>query len=46
MLVVGIERDGDALTPKGETVIRTGDVISLFSKSSLEKAALDVFGTQ
>lgn len=46
MLVVGIERDGDILTPKGETVIRAGDVISLFSKSPLEKDSLDVFGTQ
>jgi DNA-binding Lrp family transcriptional regulator len=46
MLVVGIERDGDILTPKGETVIQTGDVVSLFSKSGLEKAALEVFGTQ
>jgi len=46
MLVVGIERDGDVLTPKGETVIQTGDVISLFSKSGLEKGALEVFGTQ
>lgn len=46
MLVVGIERDGDVLTPKGETLIQTGDVVSLFSKSSLEKDALDVFGSQ
>ncbi|CQH64535.1 Lrp/AsnC family transcription regulator / TrkA domain protein (plasmid) [Halobacterium hubeiense] len=46
MLVVGIERDGDILTPKGETKIETGDVISLFSKSGLEKEALEVFGTQ
>lgn len=46
MLVVGIEREGDVLTPKGETVIQPGDVISLFSKSGLEKDALEVFGTQ
>jgi DNA-binding Lrp family transcriptional regulator len=46
MLVVGIEREGNVLTPKGETVIHPGDVISLFSKSGLEKDALDVFGTQ
>lgn len=32
MLIVGIERDGDILTPKGETVIEIGDVVSLFSK--------------
>ncbi len=46
MLVVGIEREGDVLTPRGETIIRPGDVISLFSKSGLEKDALDVFGTK
>jgi DNA-binding Lrp family transcriptional regulator len=44
MLVVGIERDGDVLTPKGQTVIQPGDVISLFSKSELERDALEVFG--
>lgn len=46
MLVVGIERGGDVLTPKGETVIQTGDVVSLFSKTPLHKDSLDVFGTQ
>jgi DNA-binding Lrp family transcriptional regulator len=46
MLVVGIERDGDVLTPRGETVIRTGDVVSLFSKGPLAKSSLEVFGTQ
>ncbi|WP_123533676.1 Lrp/AsnC family transcriptional regulator [Halosimplex salinum] len=46
MLVVGVERDGDVLTPKGETDIQTGDVVSLFSKTQLEKEALEVFGTQ
>lgn len=45
MLVMGIERDGEILTPKGETVIQTGDVVSLFSKRGLEKDALEVFGT-
>lgn len=46
MLVVGIERDGDVLTPKGDTVIQPGDVVSLFSKTPLEKSALEVFGTR
>jgi DNA-binding Lrp family transcriptional regulator len=44
VLVVGIERDGDVLTPRGETVIRPGDVVSLFSKSPLGTDALEVFG--
>jgi DNA-binding Lrp family transcriptional regulator len=46
MLVVGIERGGDVLTPKGETVIQTGDVVSLFSKSPLKKDSLEAFGTE
>lgn len=45
MLVVSVERDGDVLTPKGETTIQTGDVISLFSKTGLEGDALEAFGT-
>ncbi|ERG90233.1 MAG: transcriptional regulator [Haloquadratum walsbyi J07HQW1] len=45
MLVVGIERGGDTLTPKGETLIQTGDVVSLFSKQELGKEALDICGT-
>jgi len=44
MLVVGIERKGSVLTPKGETTVQTGDIVSLFSKAPLEKDALDVFG--
>jgi Trk K+ transport system NAD-binding subunit len=43
VLVVGIERDGTVLTPKGKTVIQPGDVVSLFSKSSLNKDSLEVF---
>lgn len=46
VLVVGIERGGDVLTPKGETVIQPGDVVSLFSKSPIEKDSLEVFGTK
>lgn len=46
MLVVGIERDGDVLTPRGETSIQPGDVVSLFSKSGLKQDALDIFGAQ
>jgi len=40
VLVVGIERDGNTLTPKGNTVIKSGDVISLFSKFPLTKDSL------
>jgi Trk K+ transport system NAD-binding subunit len=43
VLVVGIERDGDVLTPKGKTVIQPGDVVSLFSRSPLKKDSLEGF---
>lgn len=46
MLIVGIEREGDILTPKGETTIQTGDVVSLFSKTPIQKDSLEVFGAQ
>ena len=45
MLVVGIERNGEVLTPKGSTVIQPGDVIALFSKTPLKKDSLEEFGT-
>ncbi|WP_235271266.1 TrkA C-terminal domain-containing protein [Halorubrum saccharovorum] len=45
MLVVGIERDGEILTPKGSTQIQPGDILSLFSKEPLSKSSLDGFGT-
>jgi Trk K+ transport system NAD-binding subunit len=45
MLVVGIERNGEVLTPKGKTVIQPGDVIALFSKTPLKKDSLEKFGT-
>jgi Trk K+ transport system NAD-binding subunit len=46
MLVVGVERDDDELTPNGETTIQTGDVTSQFSGTGVEKDALELFGTQ
>lgn len=44
VLVVSIEREGEAITPKGDTVIQPGDVVSLFSKDPLEKRSLEAFG--
>ncbi len=46
LLVVGIERNGEVLTPKGETTIQTGDVISLFSQRELRTDDLHVFGAE
>ncbi|KDS92313.1 AsnC family transcriptional regulator [Halorubrum saccharovorum] len=44
--VVGIERDGDVLTPKGDTAFQTGDVVSLLSTAPFKKDSLKAFGTQ
>jgi DNA-binding Lrp family transcriptional regulator len=44
ILVVGIEREGEVLTPKGGTAIEPGDVITLFSRETLDKETLAVFG--
>jgi DNA-binding Lrp family transcriptional regulator len=44
MLIIGIERDGEVLTPQGKTVIQTGDVVTLLSKSPLKKGSLKHFG--
>lgn len=42
-LVIGIERDGEVLTPRGETEFLPGDVVSLFSRGPLECDVLEVF---
>jgi hypothetical protein len=45
MLVVGVERDGDVLTPRGGTVVQQGGVVSLFSETGPERTSLGAFGT-
>jgi DNA-binding Lrp family transcriptional regulator len=44
MLVVGIERDGVAVTPRGDTEFRAGDVVTLFSRNTIRKETLAAFG--
>ncbi|MFT4889960.1 MAG: DNA-binding Lrp family transcriptional regulator [Halobacteriales archaeon] len=44
MLVVGIERDGTAVTPRGDTEFRAGDVVTLFSRDTIRKETLAAFG--
>lgn len=44
MLVVGIERDGTVLTPKGDTELRVGDVITLFGREAIQRETLEAFG--
>jgi len=45
MLVVGIERDGTAVTPKGDTEFQAGDVVTLFSRNTIQKETLAAFGS-
>lgn len=44
MLVVGIEREGEVLTPKGDTEVEPGDVVTLFSRRAIEVDSLEAFG--
>ncbi|OSP05069.1 AsnC family transcriptional regulator [Halorubrum ezzemoulense] len=44
--VVGVERDGEVLTPKGETRFQAGDVVSLLSPAPFETGSLEAFGSQ
>lgn len=44
--VVGVERDGEVLTPKGETTFQAGDVVSLLSPAPFETGSLKAFGSQ
>ncbi|MFB6183678.1 MAG: TrkA C-terminal domain-containing protein [Haloarculaceae archaeon] len=43
VLVVGIERDDEALTPKGDTRIQAGDIVTLFSRENATKEAIEPF---
>lgn len=42
-LVVGIERDDEVLTPKGDTEILPGDIVTLFLPEEASAAVLDAF---
>ncbi|APE94811.1 Lrp/AsnC family transcriptional regulator [Halodesulfurarchaeum formicicum] len=43
VLIVRINRDGESLTPTGETRIETGDFVTLHSRSGLSEATLKAF---
>lgn len=43
VLVVGIERGDTVLTPKGNTVVQAGDVITVFSRGSLPTETVQAF---
>ena len=44
ILVVAIERDDEVLTPRGETQIRAGDLVTVFSEFGATPDVTDVFG--
>jgi len=46
MLVVAVERDGegDPLTPRGETVVQAGDLLTVYSARGATPEVTDVFG--
>ncbi|MDJ1431282.1 Lrp/AsnC family transcriptional regulator [Halostagnicola sp. A-GB9-2] len=43
LLVVAIERDGTVLTPRGETTIRSDDVVTVLSRDGIDDRTLDSF---
>ena len=45
LLVVALERDGRIVTPRGETTIRSDDVVTLFSKEELSSEMVQRFTT-
>ncbi len=44
VLVIAVERDDQVLTPKGDTTIRAGDLVSLFSRGGISDETLELFG--
>jgi Lrp/AsnC family leucine-responsive transcriptional regulator len=44
VLVVGIERGDDIVTPKGETRVESGDIITLFSRGPSSDDTIAAFG--
>jgi len=43
VLVISIERERETITPKGDTKIRPGDIVTLLSPKGLDKNSLKVF---
>ena len=43
LLVVSIERDGELITPKGDTVIEEGDMVRLFATQDLNAETIGAF---
>ncbi|WP_435074540.1 TrkA C-terminal domain-containing protein [Halorubrum sp. HHNYT27] len=46
VLVVGVERDGDHITPNGDTRIKPGDLVSVFSPEALPEPLVTAFDSE
>lgn len=46
LLVVALERDGEVVTPRGETILQAGDLITVFAHNGQGKAVEDVFAAR
>lgn len=44
ILVIAIEREDEIITPKGNTSIQAGDLISVFARDGVPETTLDAFG--
>lgn len=44
VLVVSIERDDEMLTPRGDTVVRPDDLVTVFCRGGLTRATVEAFG--
>lgn len=44
VLIVAIERSGSVITPKGDTVIEAGDLVTVFSRDGITEALVEIFG--
>lgn len=45
VLIVAIEREGTTITPKGETMIQSGDLVRIFSHTGITRDTISVFRT-
>ncbi len=44
VLIIAIEREDEMITPKGDTQIRAGDLISVFARDGVPEETLESFG--
>lgn len=44
VLVIGIERGEETLTPRGDTRVRADDLVTVFSRRGISEATLEAFG--